>query len=116
MSAADLWSTHLSSVQAELPLAVSIAHKPLSLHDPSPMLVVGGRRPRIPPCEKRFADLMLSCWQANPDERPSFQDILSYLHTPSAIAVRRSVRHVQEEGVLEEGEGVVEGDDAGNAV
>ncbi|XP_072035280.1 angiopoietin-1 receptor-like [Amphiura filiformis] len=42
-------------------------------------LTEGYRMPKPDNCEQEMYDLMLKCWQENPDDRPSFQQILDIL-------------------------------------
>ncbi|XP_072045011.1 tyrosine-protein kinase receptor Tie-1-like [Amphiura filiformis] len=42
-------------------------------------LTEGYRMPKPDNCEQEMYDLMLKCWQENPDDRPSFQEILDIL-------------------------------------
>ncbi len=46
-------------------------------------LVRGGGRPNIPPPETPLASmlvpLMIKCWDASPEARPSFSDVLAFL-------------------------------------
>jgi len=39
-----------------------------------------GKRPELPPyCPSQLSSLIRQCWDANPDERPNFQDICTKL-------------------------------------
>ena len=40
-------------------------------------LVIQGARPKIPVnCQSDFKNLILSCWQTDPNQRPNFDQIL----------------------------------------
>jgi len=51
--------------------------------------VMEGKRPPLPDdCEKYLSELMILCWSQDPDQRPSFQDILTYLYSYTSQPIR----------------------------